>query len=183
MPAMSPTKRPRTSQRGVREPRLQPEVTRTNAYVAKPGTLMDTAAQTQPGRLAREQPGGRQGQVRAVWTHVSSDGTITAGEHIGGGAGSDALPLGGRSERPYLTADEMSSSAADQIPKLDKAVAANNVSDGVKYTARRSSAARLQRAKGCAVPGAMTKDPALQVQILKEAGIGSVAELRGMLGL
>jgi hypothetical protein len=119
-----------------------------------------------------------------VQTYVSRDGTITAGDHIGGGAGSDALPLGGRSERPYLTPDEMSSSAADQIPKLDKAVATNNVSDGVKYTARAvKCGTAFDGPKDALYRAAMTKDPAAQMAILKEAGIGSVAELRGMLGL
>ena len=157
----------------------------TNAYVAKPGTLMDTAAaDTNQGAWLGNNLAGVKGKSGQVWTHVSSDGTITAGEHIGGGAGSDALPLGGRSERPYLTADEMSSSAADQIPKLDKAVAANNVSDGVKYTARAvKCGTAFSGPKDALYRAAMTKDPALQVQILKEAGIGSVAELRGMLGL
>jgi hypothetical protein len=78
----------------------------------------------------------------------------------------------------------MSSSAADQIPKLDKAVAANNVSDGVKYTARAvKCGTAFSGPKDALYRAAMTKDPALQVQILKEAGIGSVADLRGMLGL
>ena len=54
---------------------------------------------------------------------------------------------------------------------------------------RRSTA----RAVNCGAPfegsrealmqAAMTKDPALQVEILRQAGITSVAELRGMLGL
>ena len=157
-----------------------------NAYVAEPGTLMDaSAADTNQEAWLRRNLGGYTGQSGSMQTHVSSNGTTTVADHIGGAQGTEALPMDQRFGAPrQLTPDEMKLSAAEQIPKLDKAVAANNVSDSVKYTARAvNCGAPFEGSREALMQAAMTKDPALQVEILKQAGITSVAELRGMLGL
>jgi hypothetical protein len=157
-----------------------------NAYVAEPGTLMDTsAADTNQEAWLRRNLGGYTGQSGSIQTHVSSNGTTTVANHIGGAQGTEALPMDQRFGAPrQLTPDEMKLSAAEQIPKLDKAVAANNISDSVKYTARAvNCGAPFEGSREALMQAAMTKDPALQVEILKQAGITSVAELRGMLGL
>ena len=156
----------------------------TNVYTPAPGQLSDAAgaAPNSDAWIQRslQRTSGRSGYHPV---NVSSDGTITIGDHVGGAAGSEALPMDQRFNAPVqLSPAERAASVAHQLDGLDKAASANNVSGGVKFAARAiKDGAGFDGPTDAVMRAAMTKDPAAQMAILKEAGIGSVADLRARL--
>jgi hypothetical protein len=156
----------------------------TNVYTPPPGQLADTAgaAPNSDAWIQRslQRTTGKSGYHPI---NVASDGTITVGDHVGGSAGSEALPMDQRFDAPVqLTAAEQAQSVAHQLEGLNQAVAQNNVSGGVKFAARAiKDGAGFDGPADAIMRAAMTKDPAKQMAILKEAGIGSVADLQARL--
>jgi hypothetical protein len=155
-----------------------------NVYTPAPGQLSDAAgaAPNSDAWIQRslQRTSGRSGYHPV---YVSSDGTIIVGDHVGGSAGSEALPMDQRFNVPVqLSPAERAASVAHQLDGLDKAASANNVSGGVKFAARAiKDGAGFDGPTDAVMRAAMTKDPAAQMAILKEAGIGSVADLRARL--
>jgi hypothetical protein len=155
-----------------------------NVYTPAPGQLSDAAgaAPNSDAWIQRslQRTSGRSGYHPV---NVSSDGKITIGDHVGGSAGSEALPMDQRFNAPVqLSPTERAASVAHQLDGLDQAASANNVSGGVKFAARAiKDGAGFDGPTDAVMRAAMTKDPAAQMAILKEAGIGSVADLRARL--
>ena len=152
-----------------------------NAYTARPGTLVDTTARdVNQAAWLRNNSGKYTSTGGYHPVHVSKDGVITVGDHVGG-ARPDALPVADQHAAPYrLTEAENDASAADHIAKLDETVGADNISNAIKDAARANkNGVPFDGPKDVLMRAAMAKgDPAAQLRILKEAGIGSAAELR-----
>lgn len=155
-----------------------------NVYTPPPGQLSDAAgaAPNSDAWIQRslQRTSGKSGYHPI---NVSSDGTITVGDHVGGSAGSEALPMDQQFGPPVkLTPAEQAASVAHQMDGLNQAVAQNNVSGGVKFAARAiKDGAGFDGPTDAIMRAASTKDPAAQMAILKEAGIDSVADLQARL--
>ena len=156
----------------------------TNVYTPPPGQLADTAgaAPNSDAWIQRslQRVTGRSGYHPV---YVTSDGRIIVGDHVGGAAGTEALPMDERFGAPVeLTPAEQAESVAHQLHSLDQAVAQNNVSGGVKFAARAiKDGAGFDGPTDAVMRAAMNKDPAAQMVILHEAGIDSVADLQARL--
>jgi hypothetical protein len=160
----------------------------TNVYTPPPGRLSDAAgaAPNSDAWLQRslQRTSGKSGYHPV---YVARDGTVTVGDHVGGAAGGEALPMNQQFNSPVqLSAAERAESVAHQLEGLDKAVVSGpsgDVSGGVKFAARAiKDGARFDGPTDAVMRAAMTKDPAEQMAILNEAGIKSVADLRARTG-
>jgi hypothetical protein len=164
--------------------RFEPKALDTNVYTPPPGQLSDAAgaAPNSDAWIQRslQRTSGKSGYHPI---NVSSDGTITVGDHVGGSAGTEALPMDQQFGPPVkLTPAEQAASVAHQMDGLNQAVAQNNVSGGVKFAARAiKDGAGFDGPTDAIMRAASTKDPAAQMAILKEAGIDSVADLQARL--
>ena len=149
-----------------------------NIYTPPPGQLADLAgaAPTSEAWIQRslQRTGGRSGYHPV---HVTSDGRIIAGDHVGGSAGTEALPMDERFGAPVeLTPAQRAESVAHQLQALDNA---DRVSSAVKAAARAiKDGAGFDGPTDAIMQAAMNKDPAAQMAILNEAGIGSVSDLQ-----
>jgi hypothetical protein len=164
-----------------------------HAYVAKPGTLVDTAGDAPlADAFVRNNLGGIKSKSGFVPTYTAENGAVTIGTPVNGALGSEALPMAEHFGPPLklvgegstVSAADTAASVATQIGKLDAAVAAKDVNLCAKAAARAIKAGDLlgspdsAAARDAIMRAAGAKDPVEAMQILRNAGIDPFSDLQ-----